>query len=30
MEIIDTRKKILQSKAFSIQTEVKRDMVAIQ
>jgi hypothetical protein len=30
MEILDTRKNILQSKAFSIQTEVKRDMVAIQ
>lgn len=30
MDILDARKNLLKSKTFSIQTEVKRDMVAIQ
>lgn len=30
MEVLDSRKKLVQSKSFNIQTEVKRDLVAIQ
>jgi hypothetical protein len=30
MEILDARKNLLKSKTFSIKTEVKRDLVAIQ
>jgi hypothetical protein len=30
MEVLDSRKKLIQSKSFNIQTEVKRDLVAIQ
>ena len=30
MEILDARKNLVKSKTFSIQTEVKRDLVAIQ
>jgi hypothetical protein len=30
MDILDAHKNLLKSKTFSIQTEVKRDMVAIQ
>ena len=30
MEVLDSRKKLVQSKSFNIKTEVKRDLVAIQ
>ncbi len=30
MEVLDSRKKLVQTKSFNIQTEVKRDLVAIQ
>lgn len=30
MEVLNSRKKLVQSKSFNIQTEVKRDLVAIQ
>ena len=30
MDILNSRKKLVQSKSFNIQTEVKRDLVAIQ
>ena len=30
MDILNSRKKLIQSKSFNIQTEVKRDLVAIQ
>jgi len=30
MEILDARKNLLKSKTFSIKTEVKRDLVAVQ
>ena len=30
MDILDARKNLLKSKTFSIKTEVKRDLVAIQ
>jgi hypothetical protein len=30
MDIINSHKKLVQSKSFNIQTEVKRDLVAVQ
>ena len=30
IEVLDSRKKLVQSKSFNIKTEVKRDLVAIQ
>jgi hypothetical protein len=30
MEILDARKNLLKSKTFSIKTEVKRDLIAVQ
>jgi len=30
IEVLNSRKKLVQSKSFNIQTEVKRDLVAIQ
>ena len=30
MEVLDPRKKLVQSKSFNIKTEVKRDLVATQ
>lgn len=30
MEVLDSRKKLVQTKSFNIKTEVKRDLVAIQ
>ena len=30
MDILNSRKKLVQTKSFNIQTEVKRDLVAIQ
>jgi len=30
MDILNSRKRLVQSKSFNIQTEVKRDLVAIQ
>jgi hypothetical protein len=30
LEIVNTNKQVVQSKTFSIQTEVKRDLVAVQ
>lgn len=30
MEVLDSRKKLVQSKSFNIKTEVKRDLVATQ
>jgi hypothetical protein len=30
MEVLNSRKKLVQSKSFNIQTEVKRELVAIQ
>jgi hypothetical protein len=30
IDILNSRKKLVQSKSFNIQTEVKRDLVAVQ